>query len=90
MSGPQALQSSRHKSQCRSARIGHTSPPYAKAGASVTHVCPHDVVLRECEGVPEAVVHVRLRREVHDGIDLLGAQHVLHEVGRADVPFRIQ
>ena len=46
-----------------------------------------DVVLRELEGVAEGVVHVRLRREVHDGVDLLALEHVVHQVRRADVTF---
>lgn len=45
-----------------------------------------DVVLRELERVSERVVHVRLRREVKDGVDLLLSQDVRHEVRRAYVP----
>ena len=49
------------------------------------HVRAHDVVMRELERVAEGVVHVRLRREVHDRVDLLRLQDVVDEVRRADV-----
>ena len=44
-----------------------------------------DVVPRELERVAERVVDVRLRREVHDRVDLLRLQNVVDEVRRADV-----
>ena len=35
-----------------------------------------DVILRELVRVPERVVHVTLRGEVHDGVDALALQDV--------------
>ena len=49
------------------------------------HVRAEDVVPRELERVAERVVDVRLRREVHDRVDLLRLQNVVDEVRRADV-----
>ena len=49
------------------------------------HVRAEDVVPRELERVAERVVDVRLRREVHDRVDLLRLQDVVDEVRRADV-----
>ena len=50
-------------------------------------VSAEDVVLGELERVAKAVVHVGLRGEVHDGVDCLGTQDVLHKVGRTNVAF---
>mmetsp|Transcript_5044 Transcript_5044/g.11863 ORF Transcript_5044/g.11863 Transcript_5044/m.11863 type:complete len:377 (-) Transcript_5044:10-1140(-) len=44
-----------------------------------------DVVLRELERVAEGVVDMRLGGEVHDGVDLLRLEDVVHQVGRADI-----
>jgi len=44
-----------------------------------------DIAVRELEAAAEGVVDVRLGGEVHDGIDLLGLEHVLGEVGSANV-----
>lgn len=44
-----------------------------------------DVVLRELERVAEGVIHVRLRREVQDGVDFLLPQDVRDHVRRANV-----
>lgn len=55
-------------------------------GALEEDVRAVDVVLGELEGVPEGVVHVGLRREVQDRVDLLFPQDVRDHVRRADVP----
>ena len=44
-----------------------------------------DVVLGEFEGVAEGVVNVGLSGEVHDGVDALGDEEVVHEIGGRDV-----
>ena len=44
-----------------------------------------DVVLGELEGVAEGVVDVGLGGEVHDGVDVLGDEEVVDEVGAGDV-----
>mmetsp|Transcript_13701 Transcript_13701/g.51083 ORF Transcript_13701/g.51083 Transcript_13701/m.51083 type:complete len:389 (+) Transcript_13701:155-1321(+) len=49
------------------------------------HVRAHDVVVRELEGVAEAVVHVRLRGEVHDRVDVVLRKDVHHKVAAEDV-----
>jgi hypothetical protein len=49
------------------------------------HMCAQDVVLGELKGVAERVIHVGLRGEVHDGVDLLLRQHVIYQVRTADV-----
>ena len=46
---------------------------------------PADVVLGELEGVAEGVIDVRLRGEVHDGVDRFRSHDVRHEIRRADV-----
>jgi len=48
---------------------------------------PQNIVLRERERVPKAIVHVGLRGEVHDGVYLLLLQHIVDQVRGADVPF---
>lgn len=63
----------------------HESLDAVVLGGLEEHVGAVDVVLRELEAVAERVVHVRLRREVHDGVDVLRLQNVVHEVGGADV-----
>jgi hypothetical protein len=47
----------------------------------------HDVTLGKVERVTERVIDVRLRREVHDCIDLLLGHDVGYEVGTANVAF---
>ena len=47
----------------------------------------HDVTLGKVERVTERVIDVRLRREVHDRIDLLLGHDVGYEVGTANVAF---
>lgn len=54
-------------------------------GALQQDVGAVDVVLGELEGVSEGVVHVRLRCEVQDGVDLFLPQDVRYHVRRADV-----
>jgi len=48
-------------------------------------VRPQNVVLREGEGVAEAVVHVGLGRKVHDRVNLFLFKYVVHEVRGTDV-----
>ena len=46
---------------------------------------PVNIVLGELEAVTEGVVDVSLRSEVHDGVDVLGDEKVVDEVGAGDV-----
>lgn len=50
-----------------------------------TYSRTHDVVLCELERIPERVIHVGLRRKVHDGINLFSLDHEVDQIGAADV-----
>ena len=65
----------------------HKTADFVNFGAFQQHVGAENVVLGELERVAKRVVHVGLRRKVHDGVDFLAVQHVVHEVRRANVPF---
>ena len=47
---------------------------------------PQDIVLGERERVPKAIIDMGLRRKVHNGVNFLFFQHIVDQVGRADVP----
>ena len=65
----------------------HVDEPFhvASVGGFQEDVSSHDVGLGEGKGVPERVVHVRLRRKVHHGVDLLGDDDVSNKIRRTDV-----
>lgn len=49
------------------------------------HMCAHDVVLGELEGVSEGIVDVGLCSKVHDGVDFLCLQDVIDKIGTANI-----
>ena len=49
------------------------------------NMCAKDVTLGKVEGVPEAIIHVRLGGKVHDGVNLLFDHDVGDKVGGGDV-----
>ena len=67
------------------ADVDEAADVLALLGRLEEHVGADDVAVRELEAVAEGVVDVRLGGEVHDGVDLLGLEHVLGEVGSANV-----
>ena len=58
-------------------KVSQTGLPQQAASARVVH--------GEGHGVAKAVVHMRLRRKVHDGVNLLCLQHVHNQVRGLDV-----
>ena len=46
---------------------------------------PVDIVLGELKAVTEGVINMGLSCEVHDGVDVLGDEKVVDEVGAGDV-----
>ena len=65
--------------------VAEAADVLALLGRLEEHVGADDVAVRELEAVAEGVVDVRLGGEVHDGVDLLGLEHVIDEVGCANV-----
>jgi len=49
-------------------------------------MCPFYIIFCEFERVTKRVIHVTLRREVHDGVYFLALEDVIQQVEGADVP----
>jgi hypothetical protein len=50
-------------------------------------VCSNDVALREIERIAERIIHVRLRREMHDRVNILRHDEVHHKIAVLDITF---